>query len=134
MIDIHTKGWCKRISDSNFRDEISKTQHWTFEKRLAEVTELLKISKRTCENLLKGDDPHSFVGVPELLVKRTTSNQENNKRKGEQIRQGKKRAREEGGEEEDATPASPPKRAKAEPKGKKTASVAPIKARKTKKQ
>ena len=140
MINIHTKGWNKHIGDRSLRESLRKTRDWTFTDRLGEVIELLKVSKRTCEDLLKGDDPHAIIGVPEMLLKRTKSNESSNKRKGERIRrasdlekqdeafaeakstqQSRKRMRE---EEHDATPGTPVKRAKMKVKMNKRASRA----------
>jgi hypothetical protein len=121
MIEIHTTGWKKFICDSTVRSSIKGTSEWTFEKRSTELIELLKFSKRTCEDLLKGEKLHSIVGAPHVLQTRTKSNLASNKRKADRIRvatdlekqqaaargedegpkKGKKRAREEDeGEEE----------------------------------
>jgi hypothetical protein len=129
MTDIHTKGWSKHIGDKSLREALRKTRDWTFEVRLAQVNDLLKVSKRTCEDLLKGDDPHAIIGVPDLLLKRTKSNESSNKRKGERIRRASDLEKEEEAsavvqdesdknirkrvhEEEDESAANPPKRAK----------------------
>jgi len=132
MVDLHTKGWNKHIGDKSLREALEKTQDWTFEKRLAEVNDLLKLSKRTCEDLLKGVSVHSVIGVPDMLLKRTKSNESSNKRKGERIRRASdlekledaaagvtkkrvKRARED--EESDVPSVTLTKRAKTEVKG-----------------
>ena len=89
---LHTRGWSWTASDSAFMKQIMETEGWTFEERIKIICELLKHSKTTCMELLKGEKLLTVTGMPHVLVARTANNQISNKRKADHIQAGKSQA------------------------------------------
>jgi hypothetical protein len=88
MVDIHTKGWTKKLLDQKLRDQVQKTMFCTFAERSDALIKLLTTSKRTCEDLLKSERFWTTIGNPFELDVRTSSNAASNKNKAVKLKRG----------------------------------------------
>ncbi|KAH7347092.1 hypothetical protein BKA66DRAFT_371373, partial [Pyrenochaeta sp. MPI-SDFR-AT-0127] len=81
MISVHCNGWTKHIYDKDQRALIQKTMNFSFQERFDAVVELLKCSKTSCQQAMKGERHYALVGNPVELFNRTASNKTSNKTK-----------------------------------------------------
>ena len=86
IINIHRHGWTKPIFDQEQRNLFQKTMYYTFAERFDGVKELLKVSKTSCNDIMKGERLYSIIGNPVTLIIRTRSNQSSNTNKAKRIK------------------------------------------------
>jgi hypothetical protein len=88
-IHVHQNGWTQKIWDGNISAEIKKTAGWSFQLRMEHITGLLKLSKRTCEDLLKREKLSTVIGMPKKLAQSVHANKTSNDQRGDHIKAGR---------------------------------------------
>jgi hypothetical protein len=78
-INLHTHGpSALNVLDTVKLKNVWKTREMTFAQRIAEMCELLRLSKARCETLMGWEGMYMVVGTPGLLGVQTRRNKENN--------------------------------------------------------
>ncbi|KAF2186563.1 hypothetical protein K469DRAFT_487645, partial [Zopfia rhizophila CBS 207.26] len=80
-IELHTVGFNWPIFDLALQKKIRSSRDYTFKERMRIIIDLLKISKKTCETVLKMEKMDSFVGAPKCYYDRVRMNVKNNDKK-----------------------------------------------------
>ncbi|KAG9203059.1 hypothetical protein G6514_003581 [Epicoccum nigrum] len=85
---VHQTGWPEAIAEQKLRDDIYYSMCFTFEQRMTLLEKvlhasyyILKFSKSTCDDLLKGNRAHEIVGCPQVVFERIFANQQANQDK-----------------------------------------------------
>jgi hypothetical protein len=78
MIDIHQRGWSVALSDPKQRDNVCLSMFFTFAERMGILLKVLRISKSTCEALIKGNRVAELVGCPHVVFERVHVNDMSN--------------------------------------------------------
>lgn len=138
MIDIHQRGWSVTLSDPKQRDDVCLSMKFTFSERMNILLKVLRISKSTCEALIKGNRFAELVGCPHVVFERVHGNNSSNAGRSqskEAVAARKKRGTSAENAEEPAThPAKKQKKASTADKSQAASRVKPAVNRKRKTQ
>jgi hypothetical protein len=86
MLDLHRGGWRHRIEDTVLRESILRSKDLTFRQRWDDIVTLLSRSKRTCDDVLKGEKTKPVLGEAAVLIGRIKNNKNSNDKKAEKLR------------------------------------------------
>jgi hypothetical protein len=88
MVDIHTKGWTKKLLDQKLRDQVQETMFCTFAERFDVLIKLLTTSKRTCEDVMGFERFWTTIGNPFKVDVLTSSDAASNKNQAMKLKAG----------------------------------------------
>ena len=73
-IDVHQRRWSVALSDPKQRDDVCLSMKFTFAERMNILLKALRISKSTCEALIKGNRVPELVGCLHVVFERRHRN------------------------------------------------------------